>query len=263
MRIKNQILPQKMATCTLQDGIKKIGLLIVAEIMNAKDESAAVDLVHQKEGAGQPAEKVKLTGVWRLWCEHPGDIYEFKQGRDDIPIENTNPPHVFEIHPVTKIGDMDLAASLHDINGFKYKEAEDAFGRYSNLRCKLSKKGKFVSIETNGIGYNYVDFYIKLNNNQKQMVEDGLFVYASVYGSAPEDEEEDGLIAHKLRIGFVKGSALYDKVKAMHKGDILHVVGIPRIDLALVAWRIEHAADRPEALQWNLPLEMVAVGELQ
>src|SRR4051794_32683088 len=47
---------------------KKIGLPIVAEIMNAKEEGAAVDLVHQKEGKGQPAEKVKLTGVWRLWC---------------------------------------------------------------------------------------------------------------------------------------------------------------------------------------------------
>ena len=61
----------------------------------------------------------------------------------------------------------------------------------------------------------------------------------------------------------MKGSALYDKVKNLKKDDIVHVAGIPRIDLALISWRIEHAAERPEALQWNLPLEMVAVGELQ
>lgn len=242
---------------------KKIGLPIVAEIMNAKEQTSAVDLIHQKEGKGEPSEKIKLTGIWRLWCEHPGDIYEFKQGSKNIPIENTNPPHVFEIHPVTNLGGMDLSTSLHSIEGFTYKRPEDAFSRYSNLRCRLSKKGKFISIETSGIGYNYVDFFIKLNSDQKQIVDDGFFVYASVYSASPGETEEDALISHKLRVGFVKGSALYNKVKSMHAGDVVHVVGIPRIDLALVSWRIEHATERPETLQWNLPLEMVAVGELE
>lgn len=242
---------------------KKIGLPIVAEIMNAKDEHDAVALVHEKEGKGEPSEKVKLTGVWRLWCEHPGDIFEFKQGRDDIPIENTNPPHVFEIHPATKLGDIDLLPSLKEINGFAYKDAEDAFSKYSNMRCKLSKKGKYVSIETNGIGYNYVDFWLKFNEANNLTVSDGLFAYCSIYSSKPEEDEGEELISHKLKIGFVKGSALYDKAKTMGKGGILHVVGIPRINLALVAWRIEHAAEKPEALQWNLPIEMVAVGELE
>jgi len=242
---------------------KKIGLPIVAEIMNAKQQTDAVQLVHQKEGKGQPSEKIKLSGVWRLWCEHPGDIYEFKQGRNDIPIENTNPPHVFEIHPVTKLGDIDLLTSLHEINGFEYKDAEDAFSKYSNMRCKLSKKGKYVSIETNGIGYNYVDFWIRFNQNQNAKVSDGMFAYCSIYQSQPQDDEGEELISHKLKIGFVKGSAIYEKAKTMGKGDILHVVGIPRINMALVAWRIEHATSEPQALQWNLPIEMVAVGELQ
>jgi hypothetical protein len=243
---------------------RKIGLPIVAEIMNAKDQTDAVALVHQKEGNGTPSETVALTGVWRLWCEHPGDIFDFKQGKNDIAIENTNPPHVFEIHPAIKIDDLDLSPSLHEINDFKYKDAEDAFGRYANLRCKLSKKGKYVLLETNGIGYNYVDFWIKLNSDSKLRVTDGLFAYCSVYNSSfdPEDPEEDNLISHKLRIGFIKGSVLYAKIDSLSKGSFVHVVGIPRIDLALVSWRIEHATDRPEALEWNLPLEMIAVGEL-
>jgi hypothetical protein len=74
-----------------------------------------------------------------------------------IEIENTNPAHVFEIHPITKIDSIDLSASLHKINGYKYKEAEDAFSRYSNLRSKIKQTAKTITIETNGIGYNYVD----------------------------------------------------------------------------------------------------------
>jgi hypothetical protein len=52
---------------------------IVAEIMNAKEFDDAIQVVHDFEGKGKPANKVKLSGVWRLWCEHPGDIESFKQ----------------------------------------------------------------------------------------------------------------------------------------------------------------------------------------
>jgi hypothetical protein len=242
----------------------KIGLPVVAEVMNAKEQTEAVNYIHQNEGKGEPQNKVKLSGVWRLWCEHPGDNEDFIQGATNIPIENTNPPHVFEIHPATKIGNIDLLNSLHDIKGFTYKQTEDAFSRYSNLRCKLAKKGKFVSIETNGIGYNYVEFWLKLNNNSKQVVNDGLFVLCSIYSEKPEEDEEGGdLVSHKFRVGFVKGSDVYNKVKDMKKGEFLHVAGIPRFNLNLVSWRIEHSIQRPEVLQWNLPFEIVAVADLQ
>jgi hypothetical protein len=45
---------------------KKIGMPIVAEIMNAKEFDAAVQIVHDFEGKGKPQNKVKLSGVWRL-----------------------------------------------------------------------------------------------------------------------------------------------------------------------------------------------------
>lgn len=244
---------------------KKIGLPVVAEIMNAKEhKDDAVKLIHEKEGKGKPQEKVKLTGVWRLWCEHPGDIQAFKQGKFKIPIENTNPPHIFEIHPIVKIDTIDVLNSLHKIDGFTYKNAEDAFGRYSNLRCKISQTAKTITIETSGIGYNYADFWVQLNSDNQQMVTDGLFAYCTIYNSDFDSttEDEGDLITHELRVAFVKGTELFDKVKAMHKGEFLHVVGIPRIDLALVSWRAAHASTRPEVLLWNLPYEMVAVGEL-
>ena len=48
----------------------EIGLAIVAEIMNAKDEDSAVNLIHSVEGTNKT---VKLSGAWRLWCEHGGE----------------------------------------------------------------------------------------------------------------------------------------------------------------------------------------------
>jgi len=38
------------------------------------------------------------------------------------------------------------------------------------------------------------------------------------------------------------------------------VLGIPRVDLALVSWRARNAPKRPEVLTWNLPYEIIVVG---
>ena len=40
----------------------------------------------------------------------------------------------------------------------------------------------------------------------------------------------------------------------------MHVLGIPRIDLALVSYRTRVADTRPEVLEWNLPYELIVVG---
>jgi hypothetical protein len=184
-----------------------------------------------------------------------------------IRIRNTNPAHVFEIHPVTKINDIDVLASLSKIDGFEYKDAERAFTAYSNARCRIIPRTRTITIETNGVGYNYVDFWVMLNDNSKQIVNDGFFVYCTILNSgyrADGDENPDEyIISHKMRVGFVKGSALYDKVRNMNEGEVVHVVGIPRINLNLISWRASNATARPEVLQWNLPVEMIAVGELE
>lgn len=46
----------------------------------------------------------------------------------------------------------------------------------------------------------------------------------------------------------------------MKRDATLVVMGMPRIDLALVSWRARNADNRPEALTWNLPYEMIVVG---
>ena len=72
---------------------------------------------------------------------------------------------------------------------------------------------------------------------------------------------EDEVVAQKVRIGFVKDSKPEKKVKTLSKGGEMHIIAIPRIDLALVSFRVNHANDTrfPKILSWNLPFELVAV----
>ncbi len=228
----------------------EIRLATVAEIMNAAKAKEAVDLVHSVEGSGV---QVPTTGVWRIWCEHAnGD--DQVQGKSLQPCENTNPDHVFEIHPVTKLKDLDLSASFVPIEGFEPKDADRAFERFEDRRFKIVPGRNTVKLVTTGVGYNYVEFIIELNENPSFEVRDGRIVQAAIYNL---DEE---LLVRKRRMIFVKGTPPEEKVKSLKKGDRLHVLGVPRINLALVAWRIRNASGKPGVLEWNLPYEMVIVG---
>ncbi len=229
-----------------------VGLAAVAEIMNAASEPAAVKKIHDIEGTD---EKVSMTGVWRLWCEHTGESKQI-QGKKIPPIENTNPAHVFEIHPITKLENLDLTKSLKPIIGYEYKEASDAFSRYGNVRCKLKDKGDMVSIQTAGVGYNYVDFWIEVIDSEQKEVEDGRFVFCTVL------DKDKEVVCTKMRMAFPKDSQAEKKIKTIKEGDRMHVLGVPRISLALLSYRIENAAEDPDMLEWNLPMEMVVVAKL-
>src|ERR1043165_6285367 len=71
------------------------------------------------------------------------------------------------------------------------------------------------------------------------------------------DEE---LLVHDRRVGFVAGTAPDEKQKALKVGECIRILGIPRVDLALVSWRIDNAPKKPDVLKWGLPYEIVAVG---
>jgi hypothetical protein len=55
--------------------------------------------------------------------------------------------------------------------------------------------------------------------------------------------------------GGVSGTLM--EQKTVKVGECILVLGIPRVDLALVSWRIRHGGD---ALRWSLPYEIIAVG---
>jgi hypothetical protein len=243
--------PKKDADLHIAGRAPEIGLPIVAEIMNAKDEDAAVDLIHSVEGKNQA---IKLSGAWRLWCEHGGESLQI-QGAKLEPFTNTNPDHVFEIHPITILAGQSITESLKPIEGFPAKDAETAFMSYENKKSQIVPNAtkKTTTIVTSMGGFNYVEFKIEITDDPFA-VSDGTMVFARVL-----DLDEEVLV-QKRRMVFVKGSEPEIAVKKLHKGDIMHVLGVPRIDLALVSFRSTHAKTKPGILNWNLPYEMLIVG---
>ncbi len=228
---------------------KEIGLALVAEIMNAKGHQDAIDLSKTAEGDGS---KVAIKGAWRIWNEHGGD-QSFTQGKAVAKAENTNPDHVFEIHPVTEFGQHDVRASFKPIDGYDPKKAEDAFNRYENTRSKIVPGKATTKIVSPGIGYNYVEFQMQLMEKPFR-VADGSFAYAKV-------RDWDGeLVLRKKRMVFVKDTPPEVAVRDKVAGNCLRVLGIPRLDLALVSWRARNAKTNPDALTWNLPYEIIVVG---
>jgi hypothetical protein len=227
----------------------EIGLAAVAEVMNARFEQPALDLIHQSEETGQA---LQVNGIWRLWCEHGGDV-AFKQFASFPPITTTNPPHVFELHPLLKVNDQNVEDSFKPIDGFVYKDAERAFRSYENLKSHITPGTTETTITTTMAGFNYVEFVLQLNEDPTHTIEDGLTVMASVLDLQGE------LLVRNRRMVFAAGTAPFEKVRALHQGDTVHVVGIPRINLSLLSFRVANRATTPGILDWSLPYEMVVV----
>jgi hypothetical protein len=227
----------------------EIGLATVAEVMNAKGEPAAVQAIVAAEGSSP----LHLTGVWRVWPEHAGGGEDFEQGSAVDPIVNTNPPHVFELHPLTTVEGIDVRDSFHPITGYTYKTDSEAFSRFENQACEIQPGHETTSIVTGQIGYNYVKFTLQLLEDPTHELDDGSL---SVFATVLSRREEEPLVG-KLRCIFVKGTAPEARVRKLHAGDELRVVGIPRISLALVSFRAHHASDRPSLLTRTLPYEIV------
>jgi hypothetical protein len=232
---------------------KTVGLPIVAEIMNAKDQKRAVDKVHSLEGSGK---QVAVSGAWRLWCEHAGTTKQIQGAKLDA-FTTTNPAHVFEIHPITKLDGIDLTDSFKPIKGFQPKDAHDAFVAYENVRCRILPKDDTVTLFTSMAGFNYVEFILELNEDPFKL-KDGFAVQCKVR------DLEGELLVRNRRMLFADGTPPADKVKDLKQGKRLHVLGLPRIDLALVDYRVQHAKDDEfkddPPLGWNLPYEIVVVG---
>ncbi len=227
-----------------------VGLPIVAEIKNAAFERQAVDRIHAVEGTGRP---VKLAGAWRVWAEHAGSAEEVQGGEVSV-IEEDNPDHVFEIHPVTRVDDMTLLDSFRPVTGYKPGNADVVFRSYENIRCRVIPETGRTTIVTPKGQHNDVEFVMEVGDDGQRVVEDGRFVNAAVL------DLKGRRIVPKVRMVFVKDTPPETRVRTLARGVRLHVFGLPRIDLSAVAWRARHSGDRPELLNLNLPYEIIVVG---
>lgn len=230
-----------------------VGLPCVVEVVNAKSHQDAVD--NAKELADEQ-EVTQVTGPWRLWCEHSG----VPQIQFDTPYHGapSNPDHVLEIHPTSKFGDISLLASFVPIPGYKAYDAKKAFDYYESVSGEISVDDAdgTVTILTPMARYNYAEFEIEIEDDAPFIVPDGRIVRCSVL------DESHNVVASHRRMVFTKSTPPEKAVRKLKRGDRMRVLGIPRINLAVVAWRAKVAAERPEVLTWNLPYEMIIVAKL-
>jgi hypothetical protein len=236
-----------------------VRLPMVAEIINGAKETSALDFLLQSTAG----EEIPLVGVWRLWFEHPGSEDQI-QGEEVSKPKNTNPDHIFEFHPVVKFGGFDVLNSFAPIEAeeaeFRGYPAEKAFDAYEKRPGTITKSNTAIMITSNKAGFNYAEFQIRLSGKPKD-VGDGYMVFANVY-NAKAKANDDPVFEESRRMVFVKGSKPADVVKDKKKGDKLHVLGIPRVNLNEV-YAIATGLQGDEEYSENLPYEMIIVAILK
>jgi len=230
-----------------------VRLPLVAEIMNAgtEAESASIKLMNETP-FGQT---VAVTGVWRIWFEHPSSGNQ-TQG-DPVPVPaNANPDHVFEIHPITKfggndIGDLSLVPIIDPKKlGVSYSAypANTAFPAYEKLTATISVSETSVSITARKAAYNYTEFILEPAGKWAQG-DNGLFVLANVYDLS----DEEAPITQR-RMVFVDNTEPAKALQSLPPGGRLHVLGVPRVNLAEVA-----AIAPGDSVDMALPYELIVV----
>jgi hypothetical protein len=238
----------------------QVGLPMVAEVMNAADNKAsAVALIGAQEAKNK---LVDITGVWRLWFEHPPSGQTQVQNFSQLPVPgNTNPDHCFEIHPIVSFNHQSLNATFHSIKEYAPKDAKDAFSRYEKLKLALRANKDSITLSSNMIGYNYVRFKMRLSSKVQPLKanddksSDGLQATMDVYEVNADDG--DPYLATGVRAIFVNDTPPANAVKNLGTGDELVVLGIPRLDLNKVLAYVNAGGN--VANNRKLPYEMVVV----
>jgi hypothetical protein len=226
-----------------------IELPLVVEVMNARLPAAskAVADTHKADGGNTAA----VSGAWRIWFEHPGG--DQIQG-DDVPVpQNTNPDHVFEIHPVTKFAGDSATESFVPIPGYTAYPAEKAFAVYENLEATISSTGTATTISATKTGYNYAEFVIQLAAAPTSSDDGGFLVLANVM-----KDSEETVVPDQRRMVFAPDTTPAKLIANCAAGATLHVLGIPRINLERVSFM---TAQQPgQEFQAKLPYELIIVG---
>jgi hypothetical protein len=239
----------------------EVQLPMVAEIMNAglTPQAGSVTAMNQ----ASTGQIIPITGVWRIWFEHPSPGDQVQGDAVDVPV-NSNPDHVFEIHPITNFGGQDIADSslipiANDQSTYQAYPAHVAFAAYEKLKATISGSDTSVSITSTKAGYNYAEFIIELAGqpqlaSQADPNDNGIFVLANVYDV---DDPEQAVTADVRRMVFVENTEPAKQVQALSKGGRMHVLGIPRVNLAEV-----DAIATGGSVDTVLPYEMIIVGIL-
>jgi len=229
----------------------EIGLPTVAELVNARQpfSKPAIQLIKDQVGTGTT---INLTGVWRLWFEHPATSQT--QFSKFPPAKNTNPDHSFEVHPVLKVGSITLEQAFDFIDGFPGHDAKKAFPFYNKQKITVRATKTAVTLEANKSQFNYTAFEMVLMGKPEKLADNGIAVLADVHN----DEDEDNPLARGIRMIFAPGTAGAKLITGKQAGDRFNAIGIPRINLHEIFTAIKKSGT--QQFTGSLPYEMIIVG---
>ncbi len=228
----------------------QVGLPVVGEIINAAEEKAVIDLVHEAQKSAKP---LALSGVWRIWPEHAGNGVEV-QGQGGPPTESANPDHVFEIHPVTAIAGVSLLNSFHPVEGFRPGAPALVIPSLEKVHARLTVRHGDVVIATQKGLFNDLGFIMEVADERQRVTADARFVTASLL------DTDGSVLGRGRRMVFVRDTAPERAVRGLGRGARLHVYGMPRIDLSEIHRRLEESWRQPSLLDEHLPYEVVILG---
>ncbi len=225
-----------------------IQLPLVAEILNARREPTAMQLL--KTLGIVP---VSITGVWRIWFEHLGTIDQIQGTPAPNPApKGSNPDHLFEIHPITTFAGVDVLDSFVEVPGYQAYPASIAFPYYDDRDATIQASQTAIMIASGQAKYNYADFVMEIAGKPKD-VGDGFIVLGNVYDSAGSLENPVSAKVHRMI--FVKGTPPAAKLLTLSKGDTMHVLGIPRVNLTDVF--LITSKNGTNQVSLKLPYEMI------
>ena len=190
--------------------------------------------------------------------EHPGTLNQDQNAALPNNFNNSNPDHIFEIHPISEVAGTSLLTTFRPIPGFPAHKIHDAISAYENVPCKIRVDGQNVTIASKSIGFNFTKFELEFLEDA-HAVADGMLVLCHI------NDLDGELVARRRRIVFVNGTDAEAKARTMREGDRLKVLGLVRMNLRLVKWRIENSQDAnapDDPLNWDLPYEIVVIGML-
>ncbi len=230
----------------------EIQLPLVAEILNARMEPQAMSLLKQSTSS----HPVSVTGVWRLWFEHLGKADQVQGNPVAVP-SDSNPAHLFEIHPITVFdGEGVVDKTLVPIPGYTAYDAKKAFSFYEDNPATISASSSGISIAAGRGMYNYAEFVIE-PVGIPQARDGGFVVLAKVLSS---DDAEEEVASDVRRMVFVDKSDAANQLAKLPKGNRLHVLGIPRVSLEEVSAIVQKSG--ANEFSGNLPYEMIIVAVL-
>lgn len=235
-----------------------VQLPIVAEIINARKETAQLAFLKNLAKQVPLSKEVDLTGVWRVWFEHLSQQPQI-QGQSFPRPEDSGMAHVFELHPVTTMGSFDCHDSFVPIESggkkFNGNDADAAFKEeYDNLKAEITVEGNMVKITSGRGTLNYANFVMQLAAKPNS-VGDGSIVSAQVFKVGEDDAP---VVARKIRMVFAKDTDPAKKLEGLGKGERLHVLGVPRVDLHAVLGIVKKLKPN-ETWSGPLPYEMIIV----